>query len=551
MKKSLYILSLGALMFSATGCSSDYLDQKSNGADVDDSVIFESLDNVKMAVNGIALLQTQQYMGSQGFNGEGTLKTWYNEYTGCDYTKVNLTGWANTMNFNWNIRATSTYCIYPWHYCYMQIANANRVLDKIDEVPGSESLRHHLKAQALVYRAYAYSNLVKFYSRRWSDRQGESRGVVLRLKPTTDPMPATSLKNVYAQIYKDLDDAISNFNEALAVGVDRSASEIYLPNIDVAYAVYARAALNREDWGTALKYSKLLIDGEKYPLMGASDYAAGFNAPNKEWIWEAYNDASQTIYYYGFFAYNGSNSAASACKNYPVAISRQLAEQIPSNDKRLEVFGIPTEAEMENFIELEGQGFDPNTTMVTKGTYYKRVKADFKDKLNSASKIAPFQSFKFLAAEGSAGDGELCLFRTAEMLYIAAEASYMLNQETPAKQYLEKAVAPYQSGYTCSKTGNDLLDEIKLYRRFDLFGEGFSWFDCKRWGIPMVRNTWADGGNYALQMAGTSTVSTNGNYGPSDKNNWCFCYPEDETNFNKFVVSIEPENWTEGKTEEQ
>ena len=83
MKKSIYLL--GALMLATTGCSSDYLDQSSVGANTDDSVIFDNLDNVKMAINGIALLQTSQYFnssyssGTQGLNGEGTLKTWYNE----------------------------------------------------------------------------------------------------------------------------------------------------------------------------------------------------------------------------------------------------------------------------------------------------------------------------------------------------------------------------------------------------------------------------------------------------------------------------------------
>lgn len=544
MKKALYILSLGALMFSATGCSDDYLDQTSKGANVDDSVIFASLDNVKMAINGIALLQTQQYLGTQGFNGEGTIKTWFNEYTGQDYTKCALTGWSNVMNLNYTLRPTATYNYYIWDYCYMQIANANRILARIDEVPGNSYERAHLKAQALVYRAYAYSHLVKYYSRRWSDKQGESRGVILRLEPTTDAMPATSLKNVYIQIYKDLDDAIGLFTTAKEGGVDRDASEVYLPNIDVAYAVYARAALNRQDWGTALRYADLAA--KNYPIMGITDYSAGFNKANKEWIWEAYNDASQTIYYYGFFGYNASNSSASASRNYPIALSRELANQIPSNDSRLALFGIPTAAELAEFSKIAGNGFNTNTTAVTKGVYYKRIKADYKSKMYSTTLVFPYMSFKYQAAAGSAADGEVCLFRGAEMLYTAAEAAYMLDKVTEAQNYLKQAVAPYQSGYTCTKTGEDLLNEIKLYRRFDLFGEGLSWSDCKRWGIPMVRHTWEQGGNYALQMAGDASVSTNGNYGITAKNNWTYCYPDKEVNFNKLVTNIEKDDWKEG-----
>lgn len=542
MKKSIIYLSLGALMMAATGCASDYLDQTSVGANVDDSVIFENLDNVKMAVNGIGLLMTQQYNGTQGLNGEGSLKTWWNEYTGQDYTKCSLTGWSNVMNFNYYNNPTSQYNYYPWFYCYQQIVNANRILDKIDEVPGNDDERNLYKAQALVYRAYAYSNLVKFYSRRWSDRQGESRGVVLRLEPTTDAIPASSLKTVYAQIYADLDLAIQLFTTAKQAGYDRD--DVYLPNLDVAYAVYSRAALNREDWSTALTMAENAM--KNYSIMGTTNYCAGFNKANSEWIWEAYNDASQTIYYYGFFAYNASNSSASASRNYPVAINRELVNQIPASDTRLQLFGIPTGEELAEFEELAGDGFNTNTTAATKGAYYTRIKADYKSKMYSTTLVFPYMSFKFQANSGSAGDGELCLFRKAEMLYNAAEAAYMLNQAGKAQEYLVQAVAPYQSGYSCTKSGDDLLNEIKLYRRFDLFGEGFSWYDCKRWGISMVRHTWAEGGNYASQMAGVSTVATNGNYAPTAKNNWTFYFPNRETDYNNLVTNIEPDNWTEG-----
>ena len=31
--------------------------------------------------------------------------------------------------------------------------------------------------------------------------------------------------------------------------------------------------------------------------------------------------------------------------------------------------------------------------------------------------------------------------------------------------------------YNCTKTGADLLNEVKFYRRLDLWGEGQNWFD--------------------------------------------------------------------------
>lgn len=57
--------------------------------------------------------------------------------------------------------------------------------------------------------------------------------------------------------------------------------------------------------------------------------------------------------------------------------------------------------------------------------------------------------------------------------------------------------------YTCTATGEDLLKEIKMYRRLELWGEGFSWYDCKRWGDPVVRPSIAEGGNYSQFVSGT------------------------------------------------
>ncbi len=535
MNKTNIILAAIGLLTGITSCSDSYLDTKPQST-VDQSVIFASTENAAMAINGICLAMVQQYGtglttsdGTQGMNGEGTLKTWYNEYTGVDYQKSNLTGWSNTINSNRHENGNSSYCIYPWHYCYKQISNANTILDQIDGINGDEKEKQFIKAQALTFRAYFYSTLVKFYSRRWSDAQGESRGVVLRLSPTTDPMPASTLKECYAQIYKDLDEAIALYQ---ACGKDRPKGDYWSPNEDVAHAVYSRAALNREDWNTAYEQAKLAR--RNYSLMTANEYKSGFNAPNQEWIWEAYNDASQTIHHYGFFSYNGSNTDTSAGYKYVPSISKELVEQIPEDDARLWCYLVPLPSEEGSYKTT-----DSGSSTSSKGALYKRAKADYKDVLCStkSTTIYAYMSFKFRAVSGHS-DGCINLVRAAEMIYNQAEAAYHLGgKEAEIKALLEEAVAPYQDNYTCTKTGQALLDEVKLYRRFDLWGEGFSWSDQKRWGNNHIRKTWDEGGNFHPEFCGSG--STGGNYGPADKNNWTWVYPDNETNNNKLVQTKE------------
>ena len=95
------------------------------------------------------------------------------------------------------------------------------------------------------------------------------------------------------------------------------------------------------------------------------------------------------------------------------------------------------------------------------------------------------------------------------MYLIEAEANCHLTprKEDKARQLLKELV--HDSGrdpeYTCNKSGQELLDEIKFYRRIELWGEGFSWFDYKRRKDTIERHTFTDGGNYMTNAAITTT----------------------------------------------
>lgn len=534
MKKSYKYIAVITVSVMMSACSENYL-ETSPQSSVSQATILGSTENAAMAINGICLLMTQQYgtsltseSGTQGMNGEGTLKTWYNEYPGVDYQKTNLTGWSNVINGNYNVNTTSAYDRYPWHYLYKQISNCNLIISQIDDATGEEAERQFIKAQALTFRAYFYSTLVKYYSKRWSDAQGESRGVVLRLEPTSNEMPASTLKEVYAQVYQDLDDAIALYE---ASGKDRPSGDLWSPNVDVAHAVYSRAALNREDWATAYTHSKLAC--QNYSLMGIDEYKSGFNAPNKEWIWEAYNDESQTIYHYGFFSYNSSNTSTSAGYKYIPAISKELIDQIPEDDARRWCFLVPLDEEAGSWSTSDS---GTATAKTGNGALYARAKADYGSYLYSSAVICAYMSFKFRAVT-TPSVGELNLFRMAEMLYNEAEAAYHLGNYTEAQSLIEQATQPYNSSYTCTKTGSELLEEIKLYRRFDLWGEGFNWYDFKRWGGDHIRKSWSEGGSFHTTFCGTG--STGGCYDATGKNNWTWAFPSNETDYNSLVTAFE------------
>ena len=123
------------------------------------------------------------------------------------------------------------------------------------------------------------------------------------------------------------------------------------------------------------------------------------------------------------------------------------------------------------------------------------------------------------------------------MYYIEAEADYHLNKIAEAQQLIYDANKLRDPSYTKStKTGQSLLDEIKLYRRFDLWGEGFDWYDCKRWGITLKRKSSAEGGSWMKAYAIT--------LGPQDANQWTWIIPERETEYNG---ALKNKNTTSGE----
>lgn len=532
MKK--YIISLCAIGAAAlAGCSDDYLEVQSE-SDVTSSSVFASMDMLDGAVNGLSLIMSESYsssgFGRQGYNGEATISLWYGSYRSSDAQYSNGTSYVDIVNCNANERSTTGATYFPWYYYYKLISNANAIISKAPDTPGTTNERNFYLAQAYVYRAHAYTQLVALYSKRWVDsRNGESRGVPLRLDNSNGDIACSSLGEVYAQIYKDLDTAIELFGQTNLSRGDK----LWRTDLSVAHGVYSRAALAKQDWQKAADHAAEARKG--YSLMSADDYWKGFNTPNDEWMWETYTDVNENLGVYGFFAYVGSNTGSSKGYKNIGSIDKGLIEQIPETDARYGLFMVPKPGE---------KGWSTTDSGRAKsGDFYTRVKKEYADRIDKNTYIFAYMCTKYQRISDRSL-GNTCIMRAAEMIYNEAEALCMLGgNDVKVRGLLEEAVRPYQPDYTCSLSGDALLDEVKLYKRFDLWGEGRHYFDQKRWNVPMVRKGWDEGGNWHPTFAGTG--STGGSYSTTDKNNWCICIPNKETDYNKLInFNIEPADWT-------
>lgn len=540
MKKIINKLFAGSLlagMMLVSSCAGDYLDTApTDSTGATDAV--GTTANAMKALNGIAKIMTTQhsYFGG-GFAGENNIMIQYESYPSENYNyNYYASGWSPIFNQEFHTRTNSIYDAYAWYYYYTIAGNANTILANIDNAEGTEAERNFVKASALTFRAYAFEKLVHYYCWRWQDsNNGASQGIVLRLDESTGGQGYATLAETYAQIYKDLDEAIMLFEQS---SMDRNASQVWMPNINVAHAIYARAALTKQDYTKALTEAKLAR--QNYPLMSNAEYHAGFCNPTSEWIFGSFGSAQENNWYWSYgtqYACNGYYANAAGAANGAGSIGRELINRIPNNDARKALF--LTEDKFPGYNFNDGSAMDLGYGILGMGDDEKKADALWEEAAAYCQKMAvsgleaPYQAgYMYLGGQlkfyvfDTPGVSYLPFIRSSEMVLVEAEANYFLNDETAARAALVElnATSGRNPEYTCDKSGEALWNEIMDYRELELWGEGFAWSDYKRWNRDIVRHSFAEGGNAHISVAKTIPAS--------GVNKWTWDVPLNETDYN-------------------
>jgi len=537
MKKIINKLFAGSLlagMMLVSSCAGDYLDTApTDSTGATDAV--GTTANAMKALNGIAkIMTTQHYYFGQGFAGENNIMIQYENYPSENYNyNLYASGWSPIFNQEFHTRTNSIYDAYAWYYYYTIAGNANTILANIDNAEGTEAERNFIKASALTFRAYAFEKLVHYYCWRWQDsNNGASQGIVLRLDESTGGQGYATLAETYAQIYKDLDEAIMLFEQS---GMDRNVSQVWMPNINVAHAIYARAALTKQDYAKALAEAKMAR--QNYPLMSNAEYHAGFCNPTSEWIFGSFGSAQENNWYWSYgtqYACNGYY--ANTQQTGAGSIGRELINRIPNNDARKALF--LTEDKFPGYNFNDGSAMDLSYGILGMGDAEEadalwEDAAAYCQKMAVSGLEAPYQAgYMYLGGQlkfyvfDTPGVSYLPFIRSSEMVLVEAEANYFLNDETAARAALVElnATSGRNPEYSCDKSGEALWNEIMDYRELELWGEGFAWSDYKRWNRDIVRHSFAEGGNAHISVAKTIPAS--------GANKWTWDVPLNETDYN-------------------
>lgn len=449
MKRILYSAGLLSLVLTFSSCKKDFLDQDPTGS-AGDATIFATTTNAKNVINGVyrylySRYSDQNQPGHGGvmlqldFMGEDihqAASTWYTS------AGSGTGGWVSQRN------DASGFVSYPFRLYYRCIGNSNAIIDNIDKADGPDGDKKMLKAEALTMRAWGFFNLVQLFGKRYdaATKPNNQLGISLPLSALDIKLPRATVEEVYTQINKDLDAAITLYATATA-----PANKSHL-SIHAARAIKARVALAMQDYVTAATYAKLVIDNGGYSLMSVAQYQTGFNdISNPEWIWGAFIQPDQGDTFGSYFAQISYDGNTTYVRSRPKRINSALYNLLTSTDVRKKMW-------------------EPSPTTT-----------NFPLPLTTYVREA-YMSRKFAIKAANTTLGDVPYIRLSEMYLLLAEAyAKTSGKETDAKNTLFTLAKQRDPNYVLStNSGQALIDEILVQRRVELWAEGFRFYDLKR-----------------------------------------------------------------------
>jgi len=540
MFKKINFMLLVIVAITITSCSEDFLETKPTDA-ISAADALATADNMALILNG---LHRGLYSQSQTILPGGNTARAGNHYwvpMGDNLTagiihsaSANNLSWRSVAQWLEHTQETTLTTEILWYHRYNIIASSNAIINKATDgsIPEDDRLREII-GQAYTYRAYAYLSLVQHYAKGYLIGNPASDPGVPLLFASEAPFtsaPRSTVQEIYTQIKSDLDAAIGYFENATPRPTGDADGKSQL-NIDVAYGLKARAALDTGDWATAA--TAAVAARENYPIMDETDWKAGFNTNLlPEVIWGSNVITTETTFFRSYFYLMSNTFNGSQVRNNPKIADKRLVDAIPDTDYRKDVFLI--DAPNSNGSAANGLGgWDNNTNPLY------TTEAEFDAEIDRLASVwgwtsrhntHPYMHVKMRQkVPGGIEPDDVIYMRSSEMYLIEAEAKAMLNDVPGAQAALAPLGEARDSAYDVNIYGTQtaLMDHIKFQRKLELWGEGFGYTDHIRWDMGFDHGT--DGGSGA-----TETLYQDGfrQEKPSVNNAWIFKIPQAEIDAN-------------------
>lgn len=599
-KKLIYAAAVLLATGSISSCSDNYL-QLAPETSISNDDVTSTVSGARLAMIGICQAMWQQYQdiageGGSGYNfmnGEAYINHRMNDAFGPDHhVGTAMSQWGYEIMTGQSPWQKDNYVmnVLPWKYCYNLIQQANVILSGIDAAEGADDERAFVKAQVLTLRAHGYTKLMQYYAPRWENsRNGEAVCAVMRTAGNVEDAPLCTMNDVFKLIYDDLNTAIELYQSS---GLKRETK--WMPDLNVAYGIYARAAMIIHDYTTAQKMAHNASEG--YEVMDNKTYMGGFYSDNNDFMWVS-SEVESDIYYWSEYCMFAPNGSYTAKWQVPDGIDYDLYRQLDPNDIRRQCYLTPDKIDV---LEAESKTYNPgkiteaefwNPALVNAtancdlsigpyaanrndrdakwglynvavyySNYYARnlFTGDLSLMVNPDSESGDLYAYIYIKGAGNVrlskteyatlnsipfgaqykiwavapySSGTYPFMRATEMKLLEAEAAYYNGEETTALALLKSINDIRIPGYSFSGSGQKLLDEIRLCRRIELWGEGCNWSDFKRWNLPIERRAWVPNdptsGNWQSEFAVDTPVDANGG--------WRMLIPRSEIEYNKAI----------------
>lgn len=458
MKKIIYIFL--ALVLLSTSCSTN---QKQQNVIDTDNIVASDLTKLAAYLN--------LYLRSLSAGSS----IYYTEIAS-DFVDPGL-GYGNRGGAWYRWEWTSETEIGIWPTCYSGIGQANFIIQEADKLDKStltdEELEQLNDDLALAYftKAFLGAKLLFYYTPLYTTVYGgtvpdpedanDEDGVIIQdeFAPSGDISsfkPRSSLVASYKWVFDNLQTAKDMLPVSAAVGSTT-------PTKDACDALKARLALHMGDNATAATLAASLVNSGKYPLVDDID------AFEDAFVYDSGDECIMQFY---------AEYSASLPGTYdPGYISYSTSTRLFTPD------WLPSNALLAFFLSGTGDDFRLDWFTVQKVTY-----SGVEGTVPLLAKFPGNPALQAATATQSSYLHKPKPFRIAEQYLIAAEAYALSGAETLANQFLQALQSKRDPSYVeASYSGDELVKQIRDERARELVGEGFRFFDLKRYGKGMTR----------------------------------------------------------------
>lgn len=400
--------------------------------------------------------------------------------------------WYQFWFTNTGIGPNSSPSQFIWNFYWQFVQTANNMIGAINPETADETLLGYLGA-GYAFRAMLYLDMAQSFEFLENDKISSvnSSGndvagltVPIVTERTTEADARNNPRVPRAQMAEFI---LSDLQAAEENIVYLEEDSKVLPHLDVVYGLYARYYMWLGEYANAKDYARRAINATTSDPMTESEWldtTTGFNTLDC-WMWGSQLQAEDAAVQTGILNW-ASFMSPEALYGYAWAngggimskIDASLYARIKDTDFRKRVWKAPAGSPLEGqtpYIDPTIDGYLPAYT----GVKFRPGNGNMNDYTVGSASAYP-------------------LMRVEEMYFIEAEAAAHLNA-SEGKTLLEDFMQNYRDeSYVCENA--DIIDEILLQKRIELWGEGTTFFDIKRLDLSVTRGypgtNWTDASRF-------------------------------------------------------